>query len=38
MTNLFDLTGRTAVVTGSAQGMGCALAIALVSLSRPRAA
>jgi NAD(P)-dependent dehydrogenase (short-subunit alcohol dehydrogenase family) len=29
MTNLFDLTGRTTVVTGSARGMGCAMAIAL---------
>jgi NAD(P)-dependent dehydrogenase (short-subunit alcohol dehydrogenase family) len=29
MANLFDLAGRTAVVTGSAQGMGCAMAIAL---------
>jgi NAD(P)-dependent dehydrogenase (short-subunit alcohol dehydrogenase family) len=29
MTNQFDLTGRTAVVTGSAQGMGCAMATAL---------
>jgi NAD(P)-dependent dehydrogenase (short-subunit alcohol dehydrogenase family) len=29
MTNLFDLTGRTAVVTGSAQGMGRAMGIAL---------
>ena len=29
MTNLFDLTARTAVVTGSAQGMGRAMAIAL---------
>ena len=29
MTNLFDLTSRTAVVTGSAQGMGRAMAIAL---------
>jgi 2-dehydro-3-deoxy-D-gluconate 5-dehydrogenase len=29
MTNLFDLTGRTAVVTESAQGMGRAMAIAL---------
>ncbi len=29
MTNLFDLTGRIGVVTGSAQGMGRAMAIAL---------
>ena len=29
MANLFDLAGRTAVVTGSAQGMGRAMAIAL---------
>jgi hypothetical protein len=29
MTNLFDLTGRTTVVTGSAQSMGRAMAIAL---------
>ena len=29
MANLFDLIGRTAVVTGSAQGMGRAMAIAL---------
>ena len=29
MTNLFDLSGRVAVITGSAQGMGRAMAIAL---------
>ena len=29
MTNQFDLTNRTAIVTGSAQGMGRAMAIAL---------
>ncbi len=29
--NLFDLTGRTAVVTGSAQGMGRAMAMALAA-------
>lgn len=28
MTKLFDLTDRTAVVTGSAQGMGRAMALA----------
>src|ERR1700709_1886695 len=31
MMNLFDLTGRTAVITGSAQGMGRAMAIALAA-------
>src|SRR4029077_16706115 len=29
MTDLFDLTDRTAIVTGSAQGMGRAMALAL---------
>jgi NAD(P)-dependent dehydrogenase (short-subunit alcohol dehydrogenase family) len=29
MTNLFDLTDRTAVITGSAQGIGRAMALAL---------
>ena len=29
MTDLFDLSGRVAVITGSAQGMGRAMAIAL---------
>jgi NAD(P)-dependent dehydrogenase (short-subunit alcohol dehydrogenase family) len=28
MANLFDLTGRTAIITGSAQGMGRAMATA----------
>jgi NAD(P)-dependent dehydrogenase (short-subunit alcohol dehydrogenase family) len=29
MTNLFDLTGRTTAVTGSARGIGRAMVIAL---------
>src|SRR5690242_12615966 len=32
MANLFDLTGRTAVVTGGAQGMGRAMALALAEV------
>ncbi len=29
MTNLFDLTGKTAIVTGSSRGIGKAIALAL---------
>ena len=35
MTNLFDLTSRIAVVTGSAQGMGRAMALARPKPARP---
>ena len=31
MTNLFDLTSRTAVVTGNAHGMGRAMVLALAA-------
>jgi NAD(P)-dependent dehydrogenase (short-subunit alcohol dehydrogenase family) len=34
MANLFDLTGQTAVVTGSAQGMGRAMAVALAARTK----